>query len=353
MKKFYRLFLTLAFFLITYVSSAQCVIPSTNGYQVNVTIIPKTVVVSSTDCPWGYNYNLTYEYRVTFTGINIPSALYTLQTLIKCNGQVNGGYTMPLSGGLGTSTTTTNPAIPHTGTAYSYGSNPDCLHATVQTLHCNQIQVVIAGPGIPSQTVNCNYTGSVLPVELVDYTAALTNDGVELNWSTASELRNDYFTIYKSADGQNWTKVAKIAGAGTTTSYNSYAWIDESPETGINYYKLTQTDLDGTIAEQGIAGVEYVSPEESMTTVYPNPSLDGAFHIRVVTSNQSPVQVILRDQLGRIAGQTTLAETDKFGKRFISQDIVRTESGSGFYIVEILQDNELIGRHKVEVLSGN
>jgi hypothetical protein len=352
MKGIYRLFLPLACSLLVAAANAQCVISSSNGYQVRVSITPRTVVVSSTDCPWGYNYNLTYDYDVTFTGSNIPSALYTLQTLIKCNGQVNGGYTMPLTGGSGTSTTTTNPAIPHTGTAYSYGSNPDCQHATVQTLHCNQIQLIIQGPGINYQTVSCNYTGGALPVELIDYTAGLSGNGVALNWSTASELRNDHFTVYKSADGQNWTKAATIAGAGTTTSYNSYVWTDETPGTGFNYYKLTQTDLDGTTTEQGIAAVEYIRPDESMTTVYPNPSLDGRFNVRVVSRTKSPVQVVLRDQLGRIVGETTLAETDTFGNRYILQDVVTAEAGSGFYIVEIVQDNELIGRHKVEA-AGN
>jgi len=329
------------------VSNAQCTVTSSNGYQVRVSIIPRTVVVSTTDCPWGYNYNLSYDYSVTFSGSNIPSALYTLQTIIKCNGQNNGGYDMPLSGGTGTSMTTTNPAVSNTGAAYVYVGKPDCQHATVQTLMCNTIQVIIQGPGIPYQTISCN-NNSALPVELIDYKASLTNSGVELAWSTASEQRNDRYTIYRSTDGQNWNKMATIAGAGTTTQYNGYAWTDEHPETGVNYYKLTQTDLDGTTTDQGIAAIEYVDPSASMTTVYPNPSTDGQFHIRVVSSNQSPVEVILRDQLGRIVGQATLSENDQIGSRFISQDVIRPETGAGFYIVELLQDNQLIGRHKVE-----
>jgi hypothetical protein len=327
--------------------NAQCTINSTNGYQVRVSIVPKTVVVSSADCPWGYNYNLTYDYNVTFTGSNIPSALYTLQTIIRCNGQDNGGYTMPLSGGNGSSTTTTNPFIGNTGAAYVYAGKPDCQHATVQTLMCNNIKVIIEGPGIPHQTISCN-NSAVLPVELIDYKASLTNSGVELAWSTASEERNDFFTVFRSTDGQSWTKAATIDGAGTSTQYNGYVWVDEKPEMGVNYYKLTQTDLDGTTTEQGIAAMEYVDPSASMTTIYPNPSADGRFNIRVISSNQSPVEVIIRDQLGRLAGQTTLSEKGDFGNRFILQDVIQAETGPGFYIVELYQDNQLIGRHKVE-----
>lgn len=350
MKQRIQLFLSVFFLLSAFASQAQCTISSSNGYQVKVTIIPKSVQVTSSDCQWSYNYNLTYEYSVVFIGANAPSALYTLQTIIYCNnGQANGGYTMPLTGGHGTSTTTTNPSISNNGTAGQYAPRPNCQQASVQTLNCNNISVMIEGSGIPLQTVSCNYTGNTLPVELIDYKGEATDAGVTLNWSTASETRNDHFTVYRSPDGTSWEELTQIEGGGTKTGYSAYEWTDTNPLDGMNYYKLTQTDLDGTVHDQGIAAIEYLRDDAAATTIYPNPSTTGAFNVRVISRTQSPVEVILRDQLGRIAGRTVLSETDAIGNRFILQDVVSTENGNGFYIAEIIQDNVLLGRHKVEV----
>jgi hypothetical protein len=350
MKNIVRPSLAAFFVFMAFFSGAQCVINSTNGYQVNAKIVPKTVQVSTNDCQWGYNYNLTYDYDVSFSGPNIPSSLYTLQTIIYCNGgQANGGYTMPLTGGVGTSTTTTNPWISNNGTPYQFAPRPSCGQATVQTLSCNSIVLIIHGPGISYQTVACNFTGTVMPVELIDYTGEQTDNGVQLNWSTASETRNDHFTVYRSADAQSWTEMKQIAGAGTKEGYSAYSWTDDAPLTGTNYYRLTQTDVDGNVRDQGIAAIEYIRNDEAATSIYPNPSTTGSFNVRVISRTKSPVEVVLRDQLGRIAGQATLSETDELGNRFILQDVVSTESGNGFYIAEIIQDNILLGRHKVEV----
>ncbi len=39
-----------------------------------------------------------------------------------------------------------------------------------------------------------------LPIELISFEAKANSEYVELNWSTASEINNDYFTIERSAD---------------------------------------------------------------------------------------------------------------------------------------------------------
>lgn len=347
-----RISTILAFFIffIAGTASAQCIVNSLNGYKVHITIVPKNVVVSTADCPWGYNYNIALDYHVSFSGNNIPSSLYTLQTTIICNNQANSFFGLPLSGGSGAGTTTSNSYVGTNGTAYGYGSKPSCQQASVQTLNCGNISIFISGPGILPQFVSCNYVGG-LPVELIDYTGETTEDGVALNWSTASEMRNDYFTVYRSNDGQTWTEAARIAGAGTTTDYNAYTWIDEAPQTGINYYKLTQTDLDGTVKEQGIVGVEYVDASASLTTVYPNPSTDGTFSVRVLTTSDAPVEVVLRDPLGRVAGKASLTNGQSFGNQYVLNDVVQAESGQGFYLLDIFQEGALIGHHKVEVIA--
>lgn len=349
MKHNFFIFITILFLTLSGSTSAQCTINSSNGYQVNVTIIPKNIVVSSTDCPWGYNYNVQLDYTVTFTGSNIPSGLYTLQTTITCNNQANSFYGLPLSGGSGTGTTTTNPFIGNDGAAYQYTTHPDCQHATVQNLNCNAISVYIHGPGIPAQTVSCNYPIGSLPVELIDYTAKLEGGKVQLKWSTASESRNDYFTVYRSRDLEEWEIVAKVDGAGTTTQYSAYEINDAHPYEGIVYYKLTQTDMDGTTLAKGIATVDNVTANNAFSRIYPNPSATGEMHVSAIVADDAQVTILLRDELGRVISESAAVPERNGGANATVNQLLNTNGATGFFLVELYQDGHLLGRHKAQV----
>ena len=90
--------------------------------------------------------------------------------------------------------------------------------------------------------INCV---TLLPVELKHFNATLQDGTVVLNWSTITELNNDYFTIDHSIDGENWENIATVNGAGTTQESQTYQVYDMNPTPDVNYYRLTQTDTDG------------------------------------------------------------------------------------------------------------
>lgn len=86
-----------------------------------------------------------------------------------------------------------------------------------------------------------------LPIELVDFSAAVVRNetAVLLEWQTASEINNHYFTLERSLDGFNWTEIHEEFGAGNSNSLLRYEYLDEEPVSGISYYRLKQTDFDG------------------------------------------------------------------------------------------------------------
>ncbi len=90
-----------------------------------------------------------------------------------------------------------------------------------------------------------------LPIELVDFKAACDNNKVELTWTTATETNNDYFTIEKSPELQNWSPLADVDGAGNSSSVISYSYADENPNRDVTYYRLKQTDFDGKYSYSG------------------------------------------------------------------------------------------------------
>ncbi|HWY98326.1 MAG TPA: hypothetical protein VNY36_04490, partial [Bacteroidia bacterium] len=98
---------------------------------------------------------------------------------------------------------------------------------------------------------NCTIPVTGLPIQLMSFTAANTNDAVQLQWATGSEIDNSYFTLSRSTDGVNFTVIATVKGAGKSTTENNYSYIDLSAPAGTNYYRLQQTDYDGTVTTVG------------------------------------------------------------------------------------------------------
>ncbi|UII31808.1 T9SS type A sorting domain-containing protein [Fulvivirga ulvae] len=129
------------------------------------------------------------------------------------------------------------------------------------------------GIGAPCSDGCCG-NGCVLPVTLVEFDYDLVDGHVILNWMTASELNNDYFTIEISLDGQLFEYAGKVSGSGTTDDLRRYHWVDEVPLNSTTYYRLRQTDLDGTFEYKGLITVDYNNPEVYLA-VSPNPVRSG------------------------------------------------------------------------------
>lgn len=118
----------------------------------------------------------------------------------------------------------------------------------------------------------CDDPGSCtasLPVELLAFRGAATESGIRLSWSTATERNNDYFTLERSADGITFEALARVNGAAFSQTLRTYEHFDDAPLPGLNYYRLRQTDLDGSEAMLGILAVPF---EETAIRVFPNPA---------------------------------------------------------------------------------
>lgn len=95
-----------------------------------------------------------------------------------------------------------------------------------------------------------------LPIELLYFKGKHTDDGNLLEWETATETNNDYFTIYRSGYPIDWIRVAKIDGVGTSTFNHYYRYIDIDFLNEICYYYISQTDFDGKYKNFHIISVD-------------------------------------------------------------------------------------------------
>jgi hypothetical protein len=90
------------------------------------------------------------------------------------------------------------------------------------------------------------YDPTPLPVELLDFAVSKESDGNLITWETASEFQSDYFNIDKSFNGLDWNDVTTIFAAGFSTSLQKYSFFDRDIRDGYVYYRLGQTDIDGS-----------------------------------------------------------------------------------------------------------
>ncbi len=115
-----------------------------------------------------------------------------------------------------------------------------------------------------------NYT---LPVNIIDFNAQCTDEGVRIQWTTASEENNHFFIIEKSVNNNEYEIISNISGAGNSNEVNNYEVIDHQPYNNETYYRLIQTDYDGNQTIYGPVSVECnaASNNQIIVSTYPNP----------------------------------------------------------------------------------
>ena len=184
-----------------------------------------------------------------------------------------------------------------------------------------------------------DYMASPLPIELLSFDAIMNGKQVDINWTTATELNNDYYTIEKSKDGINFETSSIVDAAGNSLSLINYKDIDANPFEGISYYRLKQTDFNGTFSYSKIVSVNYTLSDDGMS-IFPNPTI-GEININIKELEGKEVLVVIRDITGK----------ECFSKVILSQEnqqLIAVDSehqlAPGTYIVTASSSNKLYSK---------
>jgi hypothetical protein len=124
--------------------------------------------------------------------------------------------------------------------------------------------------GTISGTIDDSSFTGTLPIELTHIAATPQENAVTINWQTASEDNNHYFTIERSVDGVSFETIGTVMGAGNSQTTLNYTFTDLSPLAGTTYYRLQQTDFDGKFEIFNMVSVSFYN--ESALRVFPNPA---------------------------------------------------------------------------------
>ena len=147
-----------------------------------------------------------------------------------------------------------------------------------------------------------NTWSSPLPIELLSFEAAFIKETgfVELKWSTATEINNDFFTVESSQDGSSWTEILRKEGAGTTHQLMNYMDYDKHPYDGINYYRLKQTDYNGDYTYSKTIAINILNSIEDKIITFPNPVKN---ILNIISPGISFEEIFIIDNKGAIVAQ--------------------------------------------------
>jgi len=195
---------------------------------------------------------------------------------------------------------------------------------------------------------------SPLPVELNSFTAFAGKSGVQLNWSTATEVNNYGFDILRQVipqqvipqqvilrqaqDDNGWEKIGFVQGHGNSNSPKDYTFVDANPPAGKVLYKLKQIDFDGAFEYSNVVEVNVETPQEfRLAQNYPNP-----FNPSTVISYQLPmdgnVTLKVYDMLGNEIA-TLVNQFQKAGSYNYQFSINNLQLSSGVYYYRLQSGN--------------
>lgn len=97
----------------------------------------------------------------------------------------------------------------------------------------------------------CLGTSSVIannskPNQLLTFTADCNNYYAQIKWTTIEETKSGYFIIERTKDGIHFETIAMLKNSavnGSTNVAHEYNVVDESPLSGISYYRISEVDL--------------------------------------------------------------------------------------------------------------
>ena len=177
---------------------------------------------------------------------------------------------------------------------------------------------------------------TVIPINLIDFTATKAPKSVNLAWSTASEIQSSHFEIEKSLDGKQFSFLEKLQSIGNSNSIKQYTTLDNTPSVGVNYYRLKSVDIDGKETFSKIVSVDFI--EKTKAKVFPNPTNNNQVTLSLETANEGVYQIEWLDLVGRV--RQTQTKTAFSGINNWETNVSSLENG--IYLVRIRSGKQVL-----------
>ncbi|MFD1551137.1 hypothetical protein DNU06_03935 [Putridiphycobacter roseus] len=281
---------------------------------------------------WGHNNGITQANEI----VDIPTSLEARSERVWRVSEVNGGKSAIDVGavdirfdltGLGPVTASDLRLLVDSDNDGTFADENPILGATLVSGNVYQFSAVSAIQNNLRFTIGTiNVSQTPLPITLTKFTADLINENlVALNWQTASEINNDYFTLERSSNGADWNSFEKVKGAGNSSTTINYEALDKTPFPGISYYRLKQTDFNGNnIYSESIS---VLINTENDIHLFPNPTT----YLLTITGNAQELSVI---NIYNMLGQDVTNHIQKTVKSGAEIQLDLSELETGIYYIK-------------------
>ncbi len=306
-----------------------------------------------------YYFNGPAQYAYAYQDIAVPTnSTATISFTWKNNGEAGGDYFSVYAGLSNTLTMTSTRVTQPSGSGGHITGTPPPNASRVSGPHAGSTTCQSAGPitlssDFAGQTVRIVFMwrndGSVgvqapatiddivitpvviLPVELTEFYGIPSGNTVDLYWTTATEKNNSHYTIETSTDGNTFRPIGEVKGNNNSYHAINYNFTHDEPVHGINYYRLKQTDYDGSYRYSDIIDVDLSKDKEvSIKNIYPNPTAN-----QVSFDLYSPVDGPLRTEIGDVTGKVVSNDIQNIEKGKTMVTTKMDDLGSGIYFLKV------------------
>ena len=182
-----------------------------------------------------------------------------------------------------------------------------------------------------------------LPLEMLTFSAKPNKDIVNLQWITASEINNNFFTVERSKDGVIFEDILDIKSKGNSTQKTGYFANDENPYPGWSFYRLKQTDYDGKYTYSNIVPVYFKNNynKSSDFTIYPNPNNGRIINVKIFDfNNDERVDIKISNTFGNVVQYKNIS-TDSNGN-YQGSIVPDMNLSKGIYFITCTQKDKRI-----------
>ena len=193
-------------------------------------------------------------------------------------------------------------------------------------------------PSFAVDDVTVKATLTPAPIELLSFNVKYNSEKtVNIDWITATEINNDFFTIERSVDAIIFSEIIYLDGAGNSSQINTYKSIDQNPVSGVSYYRLKQTDYNGEFSYSKIEMVNLVQSDFEILNSYHN---NNQLEIILSSSKDSPLSL----ELYNIEGKKIFSLNDELNYDVKKISIPTSAFNKGVYIIKVSDGNKVISK---------
>lgn len=163
---------------------------------------------------------------------------------------------------------------------------------------------------------------NALPIRLLSFNGHLKNEKAHLYWKVDGDEDVAAYFVEEGRDGQNWMTLAKQSSR-LSRSPESYTTVDESLQTGKNYYRLRIEGLDGKTSFSQTIALQLDLKDQ----IYLQPSLVTSSFTLIQNKTRRQYFCLLNDASGRTLKHFNL------GPNSTQLDVTGLSKGQYFVIV--------------------